>query len=126
MPTSPAAAKTDLYNLLVTGGVPNIAGVTAVYTYEPVYANLARPCALTMFTHSIGPDFYSITLRIYVDTQVDAQAGQDNLDRVLMAVEQKLSASAEFGRSDWVIGFDADTAMFIASSTIQVDRMDTW
>lgn len=117
-----ANAKTELYNLLQVAGVPNIAGVTAVYRFEPAAGNAARPVAITISSAGLLVDDYRIRLRIYVTAQVDVQVAQDTLDAVIMLVESKMSSG--FPRTNFTIGYDPELDAFVGEAVFEVGRED--
>lgn len=127
--TSLAAAKAELYGMFQVAGVPNITGVTAVYSYEPPAGKLALPVSITISTAGLGVDDYRIQLRIYISAQVDAQVAQSTMDTMLLAVEQKIHdspAGSGWPRTDWSVGYDHDIDAFIGVCNLMVGREDLW
>lgn len=127
-PTSIANAKTDLYNLLASdsNGTPKTSistYVTKVYGYEPGHNDIVQGCPVTILSSRLGMEEIEFTVRIYqaVDHFKNAQ---DNLDGAVWAVDAAIGASAEYGRSDWQIGFDQSLGVLVAQSSVICGRQD--
>jgi hypothetical protein len=117
-----AAARAELFALMSAAGVPTVAGVTAVYDHEPFAGQMANPVAMTVFTAGMDPDFYQLALRIYQTAEVDAQAAQENLDTLILAVEAKLTSG--FNRGTWSVTYVDELTALVATCTLLVGRED--
>lgn len=122
--TSLAAAKTELYDLLYSGGAPTVSGVAAVYRYEPHAGGAAKPASLTISTLGMTPDAYLFALRIYVTADIDAKQAQDLMDGLIQAVDAKVASSGGFGPSQWDVTYEADLGLFMAVNILRPGRED--
>jgi len=121
--TSIASTKTDLYNSLSS---PALSGVTGVYAYEPGPGQMLRGTTITIQTSGVDPDTWLFTIRIYVDTRVDAQKAQDSLDTVILLVDDRLFSLGWAGPSNWTVDWAEDLESMVATSVLQVGREDAY
>lgn len=128
-PTSLAAAKTDLYNLLASdaNGTPKTAmaaaGVSKVYGYEPGHSDIVAGTPVTILSSRLGAEEFEFAVRIY-QTLDHIHNAQDTLDAAVWAADAALSASAEFQRSDWQIAYDQSTGTLVAQTLVICGRQD--
>lgn len=122
--TSLAAAKAELVGLLVDPhGRSYVDGVVATYGYEPRAGNRAKPVAVTVSTGGLDPDFYLLTVRVYVDIdEIDEEDGQALLDELMPALDDLLTSG--FGPSDWRVEYRDDLRAFIGTSLLRCGRED--
>lgn len=113
-----AHAKAELYALL--NG--NVSGVTTTFPCEPRIAD--KPVSVSVFTMGMDPTDYLLGVRIYRQADDDAQAAQDDLDALIMAVDVVLGSTARFGPSNWLVEYDPVIDWWIATSQITVGRED--
>lgn len=127
-PTSFAAAKTDLYNLLASdaNGTPKTsisAYVSKVYGYEPAHSDIIAGTPVTILSSRLGALEFELAVRIY-QTLDHPKNAQDNLDAAVSAVDAALNASAEYQRSDWQIAYDTNVNALIAQTLVVCGRQD--
>lgn len=118
--TSIAAAKQELYALVIAGGLPT--GLTVAYDHEPLPGDLQKPTAVTVFTVGMTPDDYVLGLRIYATAAADAKAAQDTLDVLIQTIDARINSG--FGPSNFEIEYRDDLVAFVATNLFQVGRED--
>lgn len=123
MPVSPAAARAALYALLAPNNIPAVSGVTRVLDHEPGPGDLAKPVTLTIFNAGMTPAFYVLEMRLYVSTEASASRAQRDLDRLMLEVDELMTAT--FGPSNWSVVWEPESGFLVATCTLdQIGRED--
>lgn len=118
--TSIAASKAELYDLLISGGLPS--PLVAVYDHEPLPGHIQKPAAATISTVGMTPIDYQIALRIYVTADPDGEKAQEDLDDLIMTLDARMDSG--FGPSQWEVTYEAELSAFVATCVFQVGRED--
>lgn len=124
--SSIAAAKAAIIDLLTTAGAPDIAGVVAVYPFEPFAGQAQKPVWVTVATEGITPSEYQIAVRVYQSVDVDAAAAAINHDFTVLAVDRAIGSTGRFGPSEWVVTLDQELRALVGTCILQVGREDYW
>lgn len=99
--TSLTAAKAELFALLHAGSQRStVAGIAAVYDYDPAPGRAVGPIAMTVTSAGIGADDWRFAIRLLADAGADPAAIHRSLDLLMPAVSAKVTD--RFGDENWV------------------------
>lgn len=128
MADSLRAARDTVTELLVTDGGPHAdlvaAGVVRVYSYEP---GIIEDPSVAVVSAGMTADDYRLEVRVYRPlTDLDMAAAQNDLDRMLAAVDARLYTDAIVETPNWEIDYVPDpTQLWFAVGQFQIPREDT-
>ena len=112
----------ELAALLAPSGTPAVAGVTQVYDHEPAAGQMAKPTAVTLAWAATDPAFWTLSLRVYQTTDVDAALAARTLEAVSQALDDLLEP--HWGPAEWTAENDRDLGALVATCRIEVGRED--
>jgi hypothetical protein len=108
--------------MIAPGGAPAVSGVVAVYDYEPAPGQMAKPTAVTVSWAGKDPAIFTLLLRVYQATDIDAQQAARNLERISDDLDGLLEAY--WGPVEWTAENDRDLGALVATCRIEVGRED--
>jgi hypothetical protein len=117
---TPKAARTAVHAALI--GVDGLAA-SAVLDHEPQPASLPRPKAVTVSPAGVTPYEWEVAVRCYVDTTADIVQAQDDLDQLVLACEQELTATIT-PRTTWTYAWLENLGAYVATTRLAVPRED--
>lgn len=100
--------------------------VTNVVDYEPHPTRMDKQCTVTIFATGVTADWWQFAIRIYHSILTSHEAGQKNIDRVVLGVKNAFDAAgiASIGPSEWQIGWSDNIAYMVAQADVVIGRED--
>jgi hypothetical protein len=115
-------AVAELVETIAPGGTPAVAGLVRVYDHEPAPGQIAKPTSATVAWAATDPNFWTLLLRVYQTTDVDARVAARNLEAVSQALDVLLEPY--WGPAEWSAENDRELGALIATCRIEVGRED--
>ena len=115
-------AVLELAGVLAPAGSPAVSGVTQVYDHEPAPGQMAKPTSVTVAWSGTEPDFWTLNVRVYQTTDIDAAAAARNLEAVSQAIDILLEP--HWGPAEWTAELDPELGALVATCRVLVGRED--
>lgn len=115
-------AVSELVGDVAPGGVSAVAGITKVYDHEPAPGAMAKPTAVTVSWGGTDPLSFTLLVRVYQTTDVDAAGAARNLEAVAQALDILLEP--HWGPVEWTAENDRELGALIATCRVEVGRED--